>query len=689
VDWAVSLGSTAGMAVGETPAIYTANYSSPNCANDFAVFTINATPSSTQGNLVALNNLYSTGAGTGFCATTASTFMFSYEIGSGPSPLSPVLSMDGTRVAWIENRPGTTPSAYLHVTIWVSGQGGAATAAVVPSGTFSNGVCATSGTACDFALNYTASTYPGCSTAYPAINSHSDIYVDYPSNTAFVSANNGLLYHIKNIFSTTTNPSVDFCIPVNTSFEATPTGTMSGPLYDSVLREVFISDSESIYGYTVNASGSSPNFSLVNSYAFGNSLSDYSNPVGPGPLIDVTNGFLYLFSTYDTSGHTSVTQIPTSLASAKASVASLGQQYNSGVNTFLFYGAFDNNYFTYGPAYGTHAASTLYTCGADLNHNNFQDLFALSFNSSTGVMNTTPAMSNNTNINPSGTLGVCSPLTEFYDGTNDRLFVGMGEPGSTAGSNVVTMWNINTQLTSASTAPTATSPANYPGGTTGLAADNNASGTAQAESVYFSTEYVGTGSTLVNQAGFNVNGIYTDGTGFPCNGGLDGGGYAYSSEALGTTLTWNGTPFTFGPANAADAWANKTITLPQGNYSTLTILAAGVDVTETGISGTFTINYTSGASTSITQSVSDWYNPLGFNGESIAKSMSYRDYCNGTQDDRTFDIYGYSFAINPNLTTKSLTLPATRDIVVLAGALSTDCGGKNYCAVKLTQSGLQ
>jgi hypothetical protein len=34
-------------------------------------------------------------------------------------------------------------------------------------------------------------------------------------------------------------------------------------------------------------------------------------------------------------------------------------------------------------------------------------------------------------------------------------------------------------------------------------------------------------------------------------------------------------------------------------------------------------------------------------------------------------------------------LPANRDVCVLAVSLSTGCGGKDYCAVKLTQSALQ
>jgi len=696
VDWSVSLGPAAGMAVGETPAVYTANYAAPSCTNDFMVYTINApaavgTPG--QANLVGLTNLYTNGAGGGFCSGTNPSFLFSYAVGTGGSPLSPVPSLDGKKIAWIENRTAT--HSYLHITIWVANQGASATYPVAVTGAFLNGVCAPAGSSCDRAIDYTNAPYPGCATAFLAGNGHSDLYVDYPSDTGFISANNGLLYHIKNVFSTTTSPSVDFCIPVNPTFETTPSSAMSGPVYDSLLNEVFITDSEKIYAYKVNASAPTPNFlpAIPASYPYGNVLSSYNYQTGPGPLLDVFNGYLYVFSTYDANGNTSVTQVPTTLSSAVT--VQLGPR-STNTNRFLFYGAFDNNYFTNGPK---SALSTLYSCGTDSTTTTAQDLFAISFNASTGLANTTPAMSFNKNVNPGGHNGLCSPITEFYDGTNDRIFVGMGQNGAATGANVVTMWNVNTQLTNTSgpggTMPTPTaSAANYLGGASGISADNNASGTAQAENVYFSTEQLGSASTAVPATtAYNVNGIYRDGRTFPQTGGLDDDGNAYSSNLLGASVTWNGTTFTFGPANNPDAWQNTTITLPAGSFSTLEILAAAVNGNLP--SQTFIVTYTDGTTTILTQSVSDWFTPQGYPGESIILTTAYRNVYNGTMDNRTFLLYGYSFGINPNKTVKSLTLPpvvvGTPDnvVVVLAAALSSNCGGQDYCAVKLTQTGLQ
>ena len=476
VDWAVNLGPTYGMAIGESPAKYTFNpNATPTCTNlaatppvigDFVVFSLKAPPGvGSQANLVGLTNLYSGSSPTGICGA-APTFLFSYAIGSGRSYLSPILSLDGSKVAWIET--SSANHAILHVTTWVAGQGTNATT-TSKAIDVENGTC-TAGKSCDVSLDYTSLAYSGCSASANS-NTNAEIYVDYPSDTAFVGADNGILYHVTGIFKGT--PTVNFCIPVNTSAGV----AMSGGVYDSLLSppEFFISDSKKLYAYTVGATS----FTVKTSYTYGG-----GTLTGPGPVLDAFNNFIYVFSANDaeTTSHTSVTQLPTSLASAV--VVPLGP-VSTNVYAILFYGAFDNNYYNNGP-FST--LSTLYSCGTDTTTTNAQDLFAIGFNPGSGLAKTTPVMPANKNVNPTnGTLnGTCSPITEFFDGTTDRIFVGMGEHVATTGANVVQMWNVTTQLTSASDTPTAQA-AGYLGGASGLVIDNSASGTAQAESVYFTT----------------------------------------------------------------------------------------------------------------------------------------------------------------------------------------------------------
>jgi hypothetical protein len=161
----------------------------------------------------------------------------------------------------------------------------------------------------------------------------------------------------------------------------------------------------------------------------------------------------------------------------------------------------------------------------------------------------------------------------------------------------------------------------------------------------------------------NVVGIGTAGTPVT-NGGLDGGGEAYAANLLGTTITWSGSTFTLGVAGAANAASNETLTLPSGTYSSVQLLATAVDGNQTN--QTFVVTYTDGTSTSISQSLSDWFTPQNYPGESIASTMPYRLISTGGQDARTFYLYGYSLAVNGAKTVKSITLPKNRNVVVLA-----------------------
>ena len=107
-----------------------------------------------------------------------------------------------------------------------------------------------------------------------------------------------------------------------------------------------------------------------------------------------------------------------------------------------------------------------------------------------------------------------------------------------------------------------------------------------------------------------------------------------------------------------------TIALPAGNYTTLTLVGTGAGGNQPN--QTFTVNYSDGTSTSFTQSVSDWFTPQNYAGETKLLQMAYRITNTGALDNRPFYIYGYSFALNSTKTAVSLTLPNNRHVVVLA-----------------------
>jgi hypothetical protein len=177
--------------------------------------------------------------------------------------------------------------------------------------------------------------------------------------------------------------------------------------------------------------------------------------------------------------------------------------------------------------------------------------------------------------------------------------------------------------------------------------------------------------TTVNLAPFaNVDGIFKDGT-VLSSGGLDGGGRAYSSIALGgSSLTWGAVPFALGAVNALDAVSNRTITLPAGKFSALSLLAAAVNGNRP--SQTVRVTYTDGTSTSSVISVSDWCTPQHYAGESIAKAMAVRDTNRGAvlRDCSSVNVYGYAMTLNPAKSIKSLSLPANGNVVALAVSLT-------------------
>lgn len=158
---------------------------------------------------------------------------------------------------------------------------------------------------------------------------------------------------------------------------------------------------------------------------------------------------------------------------------------------------------------------------------------------------------------------------------------------------------------------------------------------------------------------------------------LDGVGFAFSANLLGTGMDFKGTQFTFGSPNQADAvyGTGSAITLPAGTYASLQLLATGINGNQTG--QTITVTYSDGSTSQFTQSFSDWCSGLNGNGcvstgsnsgESVALPMPYRDSAGGP-DDRIFYLYAYSFSLNTSKTVQSITLPNNRNVVVLAMTL--------------------
>jgi hypothetical protein len=127
--------------------------------------------------------------------------------------------------------------------------------------------------------------------------------------------------------------------------------------------------------------------------------------------------------------------------------------------------------------------------------------------------------------------------------------------------------------------------------------------------------------------------------------------------------------FEFGPANELDAVAcsGQSVALPAGKFASLALLATGIEGNQT--SQTLTVTYTDGSTTKFTQSFSDWYTPQKYPHESEGVAMAYRNFDNGTKDERTFNLYEYQFTLNPKKIVQSVSLPNDKDVAVVAATL--------------------
>jgi serine/threonine protein kinase len=178
---------------------------------------------------------------------------------------------------------------------------------------------------------------------------------------------------------------------------------------------------------------------------------------------------------------------------------------------------------------------------------------------------------------------------------------------------------------------------------------------------------------------YNATGIYTERTSFSSDASIDRVGSAFPAELLKNTMAWDRVTFSLGPANAPDAVTSRTISLPAGKFDGLKMLAMGVNGDQE--SQVFRMTYSDGTSTDFSQSLSDWYTPENFSGESDVFFTPYRLSDRGGRDDRTFHLYGYSFVLDGRKIVRSFTLPSNTGVVVFGLTLVRGSSGSGASAL--------
>jgi hypothetical protein len=382
------------------------------------VFTLPTGSSTFPGNfnVIAFNNLYvSTAGGSNFCPGTAPQAIFEYNVSiEGGTPNgSPVLSLDGTLIAFVENATSANGGAVFHILKWRSGDiqsvdtnfPNAFNNVALPN-------CAGNGATapCQYTVQYTPS-----GTRRPA--TLSSPFVDYQNDVAYVSDDGGNVYAITPVFGATpANPPV---VAPGWPVSVASTVVLTPPVYDPVSKNVFVSSSTGTE-FFVRTSGST-----VGSCAAGNPPCLGSNTftfsgigaVLEGSIIDASTGRVFVFGTQaglPTGSY--VIQTDTALTAGSVRTAQIGLGTLNGI----FSGTFDNNYFS------SVGSGNLYACGQKVSGEG--QLYAFGFTSA-GIMNTTAvtgspfALGNVATANAHCTAGLAE---NFNQSTNkDGLFLGV------------------------------------------------------------------------------------------------------------------------------------------------------------------------------------------------------------------------------------------------------------------------
>lgn len=494
-DWSINLG-TGGVAPAMSPAKFTFDVNAaPSCASDFVVFPVSQAPAVSRENIVAFNNLYSGAVpAPGVCNRvtsasddgTAATVFWSYAINAigGGVLTSPVLSLDGKKVAFVESLTASVP--HFHVLAWKSGDGvnpanlqSPASPKVITA--FSATAPAPgSGTATDLAFGTIGDTL-------------SSPFIDYQRDKAYVGDNQGVLVRIKDVFCTVSPacfgvtppaPSLDLTwglagsvIVGPGSCAGTATSRLTGPVVDGITGNVFVGCGNGrLYGFnSLGAPLATPSIAVGDG-------SESGGIVDP-PIVDGINGLVYAFSSSTAGRSAVVVQAKNNLSSALTATVGGSAAFN------LHAGAFNDAYFSSSVS----GNWLLYVAAYDSSGSN-PTLYGVTFNSSRAMTPGTPANALLLAIST----GEYAPLTEILNGGTDWLFAGV-----LAGTPNLDSFRINTfPAVEANTA-------GEPGGTSGIIVDN-VSTQNQASSIYFSTqapEVCGVGgngrcAVKLTQAGF-------------------------------------------------------------------------------------------------------------------------------------------------------------------------------------------
>ena len=480
IDWAVSL-ENGYVPQNQFPSKYQFDVTTESCNSDYILYGLTVT-SGTQANLVGINNMYT--GGTAPCNNGSPWVAFAYNTVTqtgGQIKTSPALSMDGTKVAFVESTGG---ASYFHVLVLPN---------PIPVPPASAGTVLSPQTPASCATPTTAGCMTTLTIETSKTNSNSSPWVDYATDTAYVGADNGLLYKITPVFGggapALVNDASNWPVTVSTNKR---NNVLTGPVVDDAAGRIFVGDGEGfLYAVSLTSPGKLYAAQQTVGWAYDGSAdgsgnagtgivdSPYalSDPANPGT--DQVFAFTGCSNVQGIGG--AVTQLSATFSTGSPSTSNtvdLGSASGNGDCTGknVHSGTFDNAFWLNGTTSGHLIACGFFKSGgAPAEPVMYMFPFAshviTSTGSSTFIVDTTKG-------------DECSPLTEFFDGTTDRLFFGVGSTDGYVKSSTITSSLTTPTCTGAPTSSCVTAPSAL-GGTSGIVIDNEVSN--GGTNIYFST----------------------------------------------------------------------------------------------------------------------------------------------------------------------------------------------------------
>ncbi len=358
-----------------------------------------------RSSVVAFNQLYSRqGSAGGTCSQDGPSAMWAYNTGSGTVVTSTVLSLDGTKIIYVESKAS---GALLHILRWQAGEGTVG-GPVIPAVSLAGlDACPASGS-CDVQIPLVGA---------PQVTNSSPFY-DYSLDALYVGDDAGRLHKFFPVLNG----------PVQEAGGAWPilvhgSTVLSSPVLDGGSGNIFIGDAAGTLSYvreTFSTVGSACTLPCV-----GTPAQSLGGAIVDAPTVDSSTGRLFVVEGKDSTNHGAVYQFDTALSTPSKKTAAIGG--NSSSSTYNIHsGAFDQTYLT--SADGT---GHLFVCGKASGVTERPALHRISL--SAGLMNTAS----------DGSLGLasssseeCSPVTEVYNAatSTDWIFFSVGDNASQTGA---------------------------------------------------------------------------------------------------------------------------------------------------------------------------------------------------------------------------------------------------------------